>query len=149
MELFYADDLALLAESEEKLLEMIRQWKDGMEQKGLRINTGNTKVMKCKVRQGQAENSGKFPCGICRKGVGRNSIWCTECKKWIHKRCSGIRSRLETVVGFNALTALKDWLWRQLSQTLCPIKLNSDMLECVDKFCYLGDLIGSRFRQWH
>ena len=30
-ELFYADDLALLAESEEKLLEMIRHLKDSME----------------------------------------------------------------------------------------------------------------------
>ena len=68
-ELFYADDLALLAESEEELLEMIRQWKDGMEQKGLKVNMGKTKVMNCKVRQGQAENSGKFPCGICKKGV--------------------------------------------------------------------------------
>ena len=26
---------------------------------------------------------------------------------------------------------------------LCPIKLNGDTLECVDKFCYLGDMIGS------
>ena len=90
-ELFYADDLALLAESEEKLLEMIRRWKDGMEQKGLKVNMGKTKVMNCKVRQGQAENSGKFPCGICKKGVGRNSIYCTKCKKWIHKKCSGFR----------------------------------------------------------
>ena len=30
-ELFYADDLALLSESEEELLEMIRQLKDSME----------------------------------------------------------------------------------------------------------------------
>ena len=36
-ELFYADDLALLAESEEELLEIIRRWKDGMEQKGAQI----------------------------------------------------------------------------------------------------------------
>ena len=43
-ELFYADDLALLAESEEELLEMIRRWKDGMEQKGLKVNMGKTKV---------------------------------------------------------------------------------------------------------
>ena len=70
---FYADDLALLAESEEELLEMIRKWKDGMEQRGLKVNMGKTKVMTCKVRQGQAENSGKFPCGICKKGVGKNS----------------------------------------------------------------------------
>ena len=39
-ELFYADDLALLAESDDKLLEVIRQWKYGTEQKGLRINMG-------------------------------------------------------------------------------------------------------------
>ena len=32
---------------------MIRQWKDGMEQKGLKVNMGKTKVMNCKVRQGQ------------------------------------------------------------------------------------------------
>ena len=63
-ELFYANDLALLAESEEKLLEMIKQWKDGLEHKGLRVNMRTTKVMKRTVRQGQAENSGKFPCGI-------------------------------------------------------------------------------------
>ena len=37
-ELFYADDLALLAESEEELLEMIKQWKDGMEKKGIKVN---------------------------------------------------------------------------------------------------------------
>ena len=32
-----------------------------------------------------------------------------------------------------------------LSQKLCPypIKLKGDMLECVDKLCYLGDMIGS------
>ena len=60
---------------------MIRKWKDGMEQKGLKVNMGKTKVMNCQVRQGQAENWGKFPCGIYKKGVGRNSICCTKCKK--------------------------------------------------------------------
>ena len=28
-------------------------------------------------------------------------------------------------------------------QELCPIQVNGDTLECVDKFCYLGDMIGS------
>jgi hypothetical protein len=46
-ELFHANDLALLAESEEELLEMIRQWKDCMEQKGFKVNMGKTKVMNC------------------------------------------------------------------------------------------------------
>ena len=29
------------------------------------------------------------------------------------------------------------------SREVCPIKLNGDSLECVDKFCYLEDMIGS------
>ena len=122
---------------------MIRDWKDGMEQMGLKVNMGQTQVMNCKVRQGQAESSEKFACGICRKGVGRNSICCTQCKKWINKKCSGIWGRLETVVGFQLTNCSRGLVAERLSQNLCPIKLNGDTLECVDKFCYLGDMIGS------
>ena len=32
---------------------------------------------------------------------------------------------------------------KTVSQELCPIQVNGDTLECVDKFCYLGDMIGS------
>ena len=35
-----------------------------------RVNIGKTKVMKCQVRIGQAEDSGKYPCGVCKQGVG-------------------------------------------------------------------------------
>src|SRR5258706_381475 len=44
-ELFYADDLALMAESEQELIVKIKLWKTGMEEKGLRVNMGKTKVM--------------------------------------------------------------------------------------------------------
>ena len=94
MELLYADDLVLVAETEELLMEKLRKWKRGMELKGLRVNIGKTKVMRCQVRIGQAEESGKYPCGVCRQGVGDNSIKCITCQKWIHKRCSGISARL-------------------------------------------------------
>ena len=82
------------------MLAKIGRWKEGMEEKGLRVNMEKTKVMKCHLRCGQAQDSGKYPCGISRKGVGRNSIHCLTCKKWIHKRCSGARGRLKDVIGF-------------------------------------------------
>ena len=47
-------------------------------------------------------NSGKWPYGGCGKGVQTNSVQCTVCKKWIHKRCSGVRGdllRYLTVLG--------------------------------------------------
>ena len=72
MELLYADDLVLMADSEELLMEKLRKWKTGMEAKGLRVNAGKTKVMQCRVSRFQSEDSGEHPCGVCRKGVGNN-----------------------------------------------------------------------------
>ena len=44
-------------------------------------------------------NSGKWPCGVCGKGVRANSVQGIVCKKWIHKRCSGVRGDLSQVDG--------------------------------------------------
>ena len=57
MELLYADDLVLVAETEELLMEKLRKWNRGMELKSLRVNIGKTKVMRCQVRIDQAEES--------------------------------------------------------------------------------------------
>jgi hypothetical protein len=46
-ELLYADDLVLMAETEELLMEKLRLWKENMETKGVRVNLGKTKVMRC------------------------------------------------------------------------------------------------------
>src|SRR3954464_12011288 len=99
-ELLYANDLVLLAESRLELEQRLTEWMARLKEKGLRVNIGKTKVMNCKVGVGQVENSGKYPCGICRKGVGENSICCSSCKKWIHKRCSGVVGSLQKMVNF-------------------------------------------------
>ena len=101
MELLYADDLVLIAETKELLLEKVRKWRQGMEKKGLRVNAGKTKVMWCQVSKDQAEDSGEHPCGVCRKGVGDNSILCIECFRWVHKRCSVISGKLKSNVDFH------------------------------------------------
>ena len=38
---------------------------------------------------------GKFPCDVCRNGVGSNSILCQFCRCWVHKRYSGIGGKLK------------------------------------------------------
>src|SRR6184192_4216860 len=96
-ELLYADDLVLLAESRLELEKRLTEWMARLKEKGLRVNISKTKVMNCKVGVGQVENSGKYPCGVCRRGVGMNSICCSSCKKWIHKRCSRVVGRLAKV----------------------------------------------------
>ena len=41
----YADDLVVIAETEDDLLKRLIEWKDNMENRGMRINTNKTKVM--------------------------------------------------------------------------------------------------------
>ena len=81
-------------------------------------------------------NSGKWPCGVCGGGVQANSVHCTICTKWIHKRCSGVRGDLSRVAdGFRC---------RQCDGTIQEVDLAEDLLvdgetyECVNSFCYLG-----------
>jgi len=139
-ELFYADDLVLLAETEDNLMAKIRIWKENMEAKGLRVNLGKTKVMTSCNGGGEVVASGKYPCGVCRKGVGDNSIKCTVCKKWVHKRCSRVKDELKDVLDYKCPICLGQVQRRNGSE----VELGQgEKLEVVQKFCYLGDMIGS------
>ena len=39
----------------------------------------------------------RWPCGVCSKGVGSNSIQCSSCQKWVHKKYSGIKGSMSKV----------------------------------------------------
>ena len=53
LKLLYADDLVLLAETVELLKEKILRWKLGLEEKGMQVNMGKTKVMGCQMDAGR------------------------------------------------------------------------------------------------
>ncbi len=99
-ELLYADDLALIAESISDLERLYVAWKGGMEAKGLRVNVKKTKVLVSSRDHKPNNKTGKFPCGVCGKGVGSNSILCPSCNHWTHHRCSQVRGSLSSVVNF-------------------------------------------------
>ena len=44
-ERLYADDLAVIAETEEELIKRLNEWKENVESKGMRVNMNKTKVM--------------------------------------------------------------------------------------------------------
>ena len=94
-ELLYADDLMISAESMAELLVKVQTWKTEMEKKGLRVNMGKTKIMESGINLDVLKKSGKYPCGVCQSGVGSsNAIFCGGCKRWVHKKCSGIKGPL-------------------------------------------------------
>ena len=104
---------------------------------GLRINAGKTKLMICCKGLDILQSSGEFPCTVCRTGVGSNSIFCNNCKHWVHKKCSGLKR----------LTKDPDCRCTWCQGTACPfdgrsqreVQIQPDKLEVVASFCYLGD----------
>src|SRR5260221_7245479 len=87
--------MMMMSESEEDLREKLLKWKVGMEAKGLMVNVGKTKIMVGGCGMGDVEESGKWHCGVCGKGVGSNSLRCTSCLNWVHKKYCGISGSLQ------------------------------------------------------
>ena len=50
-------------------------WKNGLESKRLKVNIEKTKVMVSGRHLHKLQTSGKYPCAVYRKGVGKNSIF--------------------------------------------------------------------------
>ena len=140
-QLLYADDLVIVAESLEELKVNLESWKNGLEGKGLKVNVGKTKLM-CSAHDAPKTKikSIKFPCGVCGSGVGANSIQCTSCRKWVHKRCSGIKGRLQAVVSFLCKTCTTHV--EPTNHMPKKINIGGDEFETVGSFCYLGDVLG-------
>ena len=71
-----------------------------MKNKGLRVNMGKIKMI-CGKGLATIKQSGKYPCSVCRKAIGRNSIFCTSCEAQVRrKKCSGIKRRLVDIPNF-------------------------------------------------
>jgi len=47
--------------------------------------------------QNLMQKAARWPCGVCGRGVGGNSIQCTSYQKWVHKKCSGIKGSMSEV----------------------------------------------------
>ena len=61
-----ANDLVIIAESFEECVRRLLTWKEAMEEKGLRVNAGKTKIMICGSGLDLLQSSGEFPCDVCR-----------------------------------------------------------------------------------
>ena len=80
----YADDHVIIADSLEECVRRLLIWKKKkktMEEKGLRVNAGKTKVMICGTGLDLLQSTGEFPCAVCRTGVGSNSTFCNGCTR--------------------------------------------------------------------
>ena len=136
-ELLYADDLVLTAASKQEAIDMFSRWKDGLERRGLKINGAKSKVM-VTGKSKERTKSGKWPCSCCGRGVGANSIFCVSCKLWCHKKCSRLRS-FQGITGFRCPKCADV----PNSPEDDSLNVNGIVLQEVQDFCYLGDVVDS------
>jgi len=129
----------MIAETEEDLIKRLNEWKNNVKNRGMRVNMNKTKVMISGERQKLLQKAARWPCGVCGRGVGGNSIQCTRCHKWVHKKCSGIKESMYKV--------MRSFTCRGCSNPVistCHTSVDigaSANLEVVDKFCYLADIL--------
>jgi len=96
-ELLYTDDLVVIAETEDDLIKRLNEWKDFVENRGMRVNMNKTKVMISGEWQKVMQKAVRWPCGVCGRGVSNNSMQCTSCQKWVHRKCSCIKGSMYKV----------------------------------------------------
>ena len=144
-EMLYADDLVLAGNYEEELKEKLRKWNECLKDEGLKIIEDKTKVM-CEslgTDTTQVVGNVKHPCSIYLKGVGVNSIRCTQCIQWVHARYSRVKGSLKKVESSFICRRCKGELseTRQVNSQANGLHIDGHEYEIVDKFCYLGDML--------
>jgi len=100
-EMLYADDLVVIAEIEDDLITRLNEWKDNLENRGMRVHMNKTKVMISGESQKVMQKAVRWPCG-----AANNSIQCTCYQKWVHKNTHT----------HNHFTALLDFLRHYLGE---------------------------------
>ena len=71
-ELLYTDDLVLLVDRWEEVKIKYARWKKATAENGLKVTEKRERLFVL------ARETSKFPCSICRGGVGRNFILCVK-----------------------------------------------------------------------
>ena len=83
----YVDKLVVIADTLKGCNDKLKAWKRSMKHKGQRVNIRKTKLMVSSIGVDVPENLGRYPCAVCCTGVGEsNTIQCTRCMKWVHRR---------------------------------------------------------------
>ena len=140
MELFYADNLVLCGESLNEVMDKYGRWKNAVEGKGLRVNVDKTAGMQLLFGK-KSSVLKEDPCGVCGERVGCNSIQCITYQRWVHRHCSDV-PKLVSLLSCCHVFVCRKCLGHNCSvKEKLESKRGEDVLEGVEKFYYLGDMI--------
>ena len=81
----------------------------------------------------------KHPCSVCLKGVGVNSISCTQCVQCVDARYSRVEGSLKKIESSFICRRWKKELYE--TRQVNGLDIDGYEYEIVDKFCYLSDML--------
>jgi len=117
----------VIAETKYDLIKRLDEWKDNADNRGMTANMNKTNFMISGEWQKVMHKAVRWPCGVCDRGIGNNSIQCTSCQKWVHRKCSGIKGCLYKV--------MKSFVCRDcVNPATCSSK--SSMVLSKEHICY-------------
>ena len=111
-----------------------------MEGKGVWVNVDKTKGMQLLFRKKSSVSKWILVVSV-GSGLVLYSIKCTKCQRWVHRYFHDVPRQV------NLLSCLDVFVCRTCLGPNCTVeeklefKRGEDMLEEVEKFCYLGDVI--------
>ena len=131
-----ADDLVIIAESLEECVRRLLTWKEAMEEKGLSVNAGKSKIMICGMSLDLLQSSGEF---LCSQSHGRGQ------QQHLLQRLQALGAQemplAQALVKGPRLQVYMmpgNCMPRGWQTTVGP-----DKLEVVGSFCYLGDMLSA------
>ena len=120
----------------------LRTWRLEMEIKGLRVNMGKTKLMVSGSNLDVLKKSGKYLCGVCQAGVGRNAVQCGGYRQWVHKKCRGIKGSLNSDLNFQCARCLGTARLVD-GRLIKEVMIGDEKLEVVPEFCALRNMLSA------
>ena len=140
MKLLYAEDLVLCGESLNEVMDKYRRWENAVEGKGPRVNVDKAKGME--LLFGQKNCVLKVdPCCVSGKRVGCNLVQCTKCQRWVHRHCSDVPRQVSPLSCWDVFVCRTCLGHNCSAEEKLEFKRGEDVLEEVQKFCYLGVMI--------
>ena len=134
----YADDLVLSGKSLNEVMDKYVIWKNAVEGKGPRVNVDKTKGMQ--LLFGKKSVLKVDFCGVGGQRIGFNSIQCTSCHSLVHRCCSDGPKQV-SLLSCRDVFVCRTCLGHNCSVEKLEFKRGKNVLEKMEKFCYLGDMI--------
>ena len=125
----------MIADTLEECITKLNEWKNGMENRGLRDNMKETKFMISGAGLDMLQTPVLSPALS-----GANSISCSQCKLWVHKKCSGIKGRLKVNLYYVCPSCL-DQARPVDGRPIIEVEVDDTLLNMEASFCYLGDIL--------